>query len=207
MKWTSFTIFAAFLLFTSTLVKAETPALPNGAMPDISTYSALPAGVTDVLSRTKPDQLSLLPLKAQQEAARLQAKAIASLREEVASRSPVAGGQVPSLSSPSSPASSSTTSNSALRTSNSPTYDPLGAINTSMTLTNSQASLSDYSTQDIAVKSGIREWVSYYDTTADNLDEAKLKYQQVKSAFTEIKQELQRMAAKMPVLIPNCTKV
>lgn len=233
MKWTSFSILVAFLIFTNSLVRADVvPTLP--ATPDLSQYSGLPSGVTDLLNQVRPDQFAHLPASAQQQLAYQRDQAITAAREKAAALSPVANGQIPTLpgvstlpSLPSSasslvpgnnstlpipgsslPASSSfpaanpapsTTNPSAAR------IDPLAAINSAMTMSNTIAQQSDYSSQDIAVKAGIHEWTSYYGSTAEKLDEVKAKYQQLKEAFTDIKQELQSMAAKMPILIPNCT--
>lgn len=215
MKWTSFSILAAFLITSNVVVHA------NLDSSSLRQFTNPPSEVNDVLGRIQPTQLPFLTEVGQQEVVRrlggLQDKA----RREAMDLNPLANGQIPSSlpsgipgsSSVPSPTPSSGTSvatSTPTGASSRPqlgTIDPLGAGITALTTQATIDQQSDIATLTTGNAREITAFTQYYESTFDKVQQLSSTYVQLKLSFEQYGQVVDAMLAKLPATVPSCVKV
>jgi len=220
MKWRSYLILAGFLISGNFLAQA------NVDRSAIQQYTQPPAEVNQLLSRLKPEQLARLPGPARDEATRRLTALQDEARQELASRNPIANGQIPT----SLPTSTPTALSSAITSTASPTdsgqrpgnsttpaatpptsqlgnIDPLGAIATAIGgigTTNTGNDIANLTTGNAREITAFRE---YYENTYDKVDLLNTAYTQLKSVLSLYESKLDDMLNKLPATVNSCTRV
>lgn len=226
MRWPYFSLLVLFLLAGNFLVYAQDfPSVPSqgqvqnlasSQVPDVPT--TVPPAVMQLLQQAAPpDQVNLLPRRAQEEVARQRQSSIDQLLGAVNSNNPVANGQLPlsgsstnsSGASPSAVTTSSpaTTSSASGSPSPSPAAQGDSALGIASRYSTVQSALNraDYvQALDLATKADVALRTGYTDQIYDELQQTKRDYQQFRDVLGQFKDQLNAMKSRLPTVIANC---